>query len=416
MAEYLIQDTTLTAIADAIRSKTGKTDAIPVPDMPTEIASITAESGGSSGSSEDFCYVTFMSYDGTVEYGKKAVAVGDDCADPIARGLFETPTRESTVQYDYTFYGWAAEANGAADSGWSKSITEDKTVYANFAAAVRYYTITYYDGDTVLKTESVAYGATPNYSPEKSGYNFEGWEPALTTVTGDASYYSQWSTAITFANGAWEDIVNICNSGNAEDNFSRGNSRNITLTLDDGTSYDASFTIIAFNHDDKEDGTKANITVISNYAFNPDLFGLSSYALENGWKDSNARSSLNSTFINWLPENVRAAIKPVVRLYATKDLTTMESTVDSLWVPSFAEYGATSLASEIAQTQGEVYEWLDSKGPRMAKGFYASGPSGAWVSHASRTIFNTGNLGCVYNDGSLVTSTMFYPVRVCFCI
>ena len=66
MAEYLIQDTTLTAIADAIRSKTGKTDAIPVPDMPTEIASITAESGGSSGSSEDFCYVTFMSYDGTV--------------------------------------------------------------------------------------------------------------------------------------------------------------------------------------------------------------------------------------------------------------------------------------------------------------------------------------------------------------
>ena len=40
MAEYLIQDTTLTAIADAIRNKSGKTDEIFVSDMPIEIAAI----------------------------------------------------------------------------------------------------------------------------------------------------------------------------------------------------------------------------------------------------------------------------------------------------------------------------------------------------------------------------------------
>lgn len=40
MAEYLIQDTTLTSIADAIRNKTGGTDVIDVNDMANQILSI----------------------------------------------------------------------------------------------------------------------------------------------------------------------------------------------------------------------------------------------------------------------------------------------------------------------------------------------------------------------------------------
>ena len=146
----------------------------------------------SGGTSDDVRYVTFMSYDGAVEYGKKAVAVGDDCADPIARGLFSSPTRENTAQYNYTFYGWASVPNGGADANWNKAITEDKTVYANFSAAVRIYTVTYYDGDTVLKTENLAYGTMPEYVPKKTGYDFQGWNPALSNVTGNANYYAQW--------------------------------------------------------------------------------------------------------------------------------------------------------------------------------------------------------------------------------
>ena len=44
MANYMIQDTTLAGIADAIRAKTGGTDPIPVPDMKTLISGIS--SGG----------------------------------------------------------------------------------------------------------------------------------------------------------------------------------------------------------------------------------------------------------------------------------------------------------------------------------------------------------------------------------
>ena len=63
MAKIFIEESTLSAIGDSIRAKTGKTDMIPPLNMPTEIASI--QTGGSSAlaASND---VTFYDYDGTV--------------------------------------------------------------------------------------------------------------------------------------------------------------------------------------------------------------------------------------------------------------------------------------------------------------------------------------------------------------
>lgn len=46
MSEYLIQDTTLTGIADAIREKTGGTDPVAVSDMAAQIDGIQAGGGG----------------------------------------------------------------------------------------------------------------------------------------------------------------------------------------------------------------------------------------------------------------------------------------------------------------------------------------------------------------------------------
>lgn len=203
MAEYLIQDTTLTGIADAIRSKTGSTDAIKVSDMASKIEGISV--GG--GTVEGVHYVTFMSEDGSTELYKRPVADGDDCADPVERGLISAPTKESTVQYDYSFVGWATTPNGALDETALNAVAEDKTVYAAFASALRYYTITYYDedGTTVLKTESLAYGSMPSYTPVKGGYVFDGWQTELTPVEGDASYIATWSNSIasgTFTSGA----------------------------------------------------------------------------------------------------------------------------------------------------------------------------------------------------------------------
>ena len=59
MAEYLIQEETLTGIADAIRSKTGETGAISVSDMVSKIEGLQA--GGSGGASIETCTVTLLS-------------------------------------------------------------------------------------------------------------------------------------------------------------------------------------------------------------------------------------------------------------------------------------------------------------------------------------------------------------------
>ena len=66
MSEYLIQDTTLTDIADAIREKTGKTDTMTPLEMPGEIAAI--QGGGGGGVAVSPKEVNFIDYDGTVLY------------------------------------------------------------------------------------------------------------------------------------------------------------------------------------------------------------------------------------------------------------------------------------------------------------------------------------------------------------
>ena len=64
MAKKVIEESTLSAIGNSIRAKTGRTYKIPPLNMPTEIASI--QTGGNSSSSVPPNEVNFYDYDGTV--------------------------------------------------------------------------------------------------------------------------------------------------------------------------------------------------------------------------------------------------------------------------------------------------------------------------------------------------------------
>ena len=104
----------------------------------------------------------------------------------------ETPTKEATAQYTYTFDEW--DPTPVAVSG-------DATYSASFTETLRSYTITFKNGETTLQTGSVDYGVTPEYTGEtptkdpdaEYTYEFSGWSPTIASVTEDATYNAQFT-------------------------------------------------------------------------------------------------------------------------------------------------------------------------------------------------------------------------------
>lgn len=261
-------------------------------------------------------YVAFKNHDGSVTYGQKSVVVGDDCANPISRGLMSKPTRQPDAQYNYTFYGWATTPNGAADSNALKAVNEDRTLYANFSKAVRYYTITYYDSDgtTVLKTESLAYGAMPSYVPTKENFMFSGWTPNITSVTGNTSLTAIWEEKITFASGSWEKIAEICAAGKATEVFSVGDTRPVTINYSNNSSETINFTIIDMNADIKPDGTYAALTLMAENIAKNSIQPASAFNKQNTQfhKMDNVIAFCDS-FFNALPSDFQSVITPIAK-------------------------------------------------------------------------------------------------------
>lgn len=175
-------------IADAIREKSGESGTMKPAEFPAKIAAIPTGGGSAAGA----VTVTFCNYDGTELYSRQ-VFIGDDCPDPVTQGKISTPTKESTAQYYYTHNGWSTTEGGSASATALKNITADKTVYAAYSSAIRKYTVRFYDGDTLMKTESVAYGskATPP-NTIKDGFSFTGWTPSDLTIYADTDFFGAW--------------------------------------------------------------------------------------------------------------------------------------------------------------------------------------------------------------------------------
>lgn len=359
--------------ANAIREGLGDIGKITPADFPTKIREIVGMIGA-GGSSADVCYVTFKSDDGTVEYGKKAVAFGDNCADPIARGVFGKPTKESTAQFNFTHDAWATEPNGATNPDALKAVTEDRVVYATFISVLRYYTITYYDGETLHKIESLAYGTMPSCIIEKDGYNFEGWEPALTTVTGDATYYAQFSEKLTFAGASWADVAEISANGTSANTFNIGDKKDVQITYADGTSATMVVRIAGFNHDSLADGSgKAGISIVCKTVPNYKTQWYSTQSNTAYYNESLVHAALSEggDIWNMLPDELTSLIKPVKKLYDNSYQTgTSGKTTEinaSLWALSVDEIGIStgsnigSPGSTMTSVLGAKYELFPYK-------------------------------------------------------
>lgn len=120
----------------------------------------------------------------------------------------EIPVAPVVTRTGYTFIGWQPAIAAA---------TEDATYTAQWT--VNSYTITFDAANGTGGGEQILeYGAMPvPPTVTRTGYNFNGWSPVITAVTGDTVYYAQWIiktfTIIFDANGGTGGTEQILNYG-----------------------------------------------------------------------------------------------------------------------------------------------------------------------------------------------------------
>ncbi len=207
-------------------------------------------------------------YDGETLLDTKSVAEGTSAPN-------WTPVKEG-----FDFEGWYTDADLTTEYDFTATITAATSLYAKFVDATPKFDVTYYDGETVLKTETVKEGeAAPNWTPEKQGFTFEGWytDAALTTeydfttatITAATSIYAKFAQAIVLdqrsyflcGNGTG-DIKNSNWAYNAKTAFVRDEGTNIyrlnNFTLKQGDEMKLRFNQGLWNSGNTQYSFKAN--------------------------------------------------------------------------------------------------------------------------------------------------------------
>ncbi len=148
----------------------------------------------------------------------------------VAEGAVPThaaPTKEATEAYTYTFSSWSPTPTAA---------TGDATYTAGFDETPREYTITWII-DGVSTTEQYAYDATPTHAEptkdadEYNTYEFTGWEPAISAVTGEATY-----TALFESTPVLYDITWIVDGVSTTEQYAYGDTPTHDVPTKTGTN------------------------------------------------------------------------------------------------------------------------------------------------------------------------------------
>lgn len=306
--------------------------------------------------------VTFIGANGE-QLWQESVYEGDNCPNPVPKHI-STPTKGSTNTEVFTYSGWSLTEGGSAWQGALSNITSNRTVYAAFTSKTRYYTVNFYDGANVLKTEQHEYNSSSTYVYNKTGARFTGWTPSPTNIQSDLDCYGEWVFA-AFATDSWADIAAASESGKASEYYSIGDERELELNYADGTREKIVVQVVAFNHDKKSDGTKVGMTIIAKNALaTPMFWGTTNYPLtdasntlyaytKNGFDGSDIKPYLTDVVMPALPKALQNGLKEVQKsenYHNGMNAKNYKTQYRSIWIPSAREVlGGSTLPDQNSQ-------------------------------------------------------------------
>ena len=121
--------------------------------------------------------VTFFDDDGVKVINTEYVEYGNSATAPA------NPTKVPTAEFTYTFDKWDIDFT---------NVTSELNVKAVYKKTVNKYTVTFYNGTTLIKTESVEYGskASAPEPPFIDGYEFDKWDKDFSVIYGNLEVYA----------------------------------------------------------------------------------------------------------------------------------------------------------------------------------------------------------------------------------
>lgn len=261
--------------------------------------------------------------------------------------------------------------------------------------------------NTVLKVGQFGYDSTSNIT--KIGDGVTAWNALdMFAIT----------PYITFADGDWATIAKISSSGQAQNVFSVGDEKTISLT----TGEQVTLVILGFDHDDLTGGGKAGMTIgMKNLLATTYRMNISN-TNKGGWGESEMRTSTMATLLSQLPSDLQGVIKQVdKKATAGSGSMSITTSADKLWLLAEVEVDGTTSAGYA--NEGEQYEyWKTVKDGTVAADRIkylsnGSGNAAYWWTRSPR-IENSGqyirfaNTGSVSYDGAGYR----YGVSFAFCI
>ena len=344
--------------------------------------------------------VTFKNYDGTVLNTQYVTAYGA-ALNPVTNNLIPTPTKPSTVDKVYTFAAW--------DVSFSY-VTDDLVVTATFTESVRQYTVQWWNGTTLLETDTVDVYGSATYNgalPTKTGHIFFGWDQTPTNVQADMAVNAVFqeitvpsSIPATFtylysdvlAEGetnaySFGELVGACMSGQASSYMSVGDK--ICIDTSGTTAFADSkivLQVVGFDHFEKADGSGEFAAVVFHMVgvMNAARSMNSSASNSGGWPSSSNKTWLNSTVFNNLPTHWRSAITKVTVLSSAGGTSdTIVSADVNLFLLSRAEVGHNAsdvpYKNEVAAGAArKTFSVFSSNNARIKKTYNGTGSTVTW--------------------------------------